>query len=776
MVVTPSVDPMGGAVTYEYEWRRDGMIVATETSATLPNALTTRGQEWTVSVTPVAGARRGPAGTATITIENTPPVLVTVGLDQYHPVVGERVRAVPGSIVDADGDVAGRHYQWYRGSVALAGATGAQLDLSMFVEGDDLRLESWATDAEDGPHVSVGPVVVLADISRWRPVTAPTEHFSQGGTTSVAHDQQRERFIQFLDGEVWEFVVVGTELRAARLAPSGSPPAQSPFQIVLHDSINARLLVVDRDDAMLLHSLDLSRRGRESWTTVRATGDRPPVEGNGLFAVWTQGARIWLYGGNIEATPPEARLVSLDVSLVGAEQWDELPLGTDDPNVFLSAVVAHPSRPDHALLFGGADFTSGEPNLDVFDVSLATGAVTFVPIGELPGPRLAARAVVRTGTVVVAGGAESLSSTDPLPILDFDVEASEFAMVATMPSNLPSAVLAANSDGSLSHVGFASSASGRALEVTSIDPAAGTAMVVAHEDGSPETDGAIVIDGTLEAIEVGAVWALRVFDPLTHFWASETIGGDLVLGTAPAVRSGFRTQSTYSDLTGRGMVLFGGRAPSGTVVDTDLWELQFDARWIHRRVTTGSTPSARYDAASASVACPGGTSYVIAGGRGSGGGLLDDTWLLSCVSDRDCAWTETATTGLRPAHASSSLVATTDHDLLMARAGTPAVLTMYPCAAGGSWGPMTNTGAPPASLALQSMTYTRAILGMDTLLVLAGGDSIDEVYEVTVVDDTTLRWARVTVDVTDSPPPSGAPVVLARAAVEVRAARFAHAA
>ncbi len=71
-ITRESVDPLGETATYEYLWRRDGTVVEGETDATIPAALTTRGQTWRVEVTPTTpDGRRGVAASAQVTIENT---------------------------------------------------------------------------------------------------------------------------------------------------------------------------------------------------------------------------------------------------------------------------------------------------------------------------------------------------------------------------------------------------------------------------------------------------------------------------------------------------------------------------------------------------------------------------------------------------------------------------------------------------------------------------------------------------------------------------------
>lgn len=93
VITNPSVDPLDESITYEYGWTVDG--APGPTGETVAASETARGQVWQVTATPVAGGRRGEAGTASVTIANAPPVVVTVGLSTYQPFADERIEALP---------------------------------------------------------------------------------------------------------------------------------------------------------------------------------------------------------------------------------------------------------------------------------------------------------------------------------------------------------------------------------------------------------------------------------------------------------------------------------------------------------------------------------------------------------------------------------------------------------------------------------------------------------------------------------------------------------
>jgi hypothetical protein len=153
-VTLPSVDPEGDAVIYTYAWIKNGNQPTGLTSALAPAAQTTRGDRWTVTVTPIdANFAEGPSATASVVIGNSVPsvqsVEITPGVLRTDDLA--TVTAVP---YDADGDPVSLRYQWKVNGTNLAGATGATLSgVSSFRKGDRVSVSAWASDAGgEGPE------------------------------------------------------------------------------------------------------------------------------------------------------------------------------------------------------------------------------------------------------------------------------------------------------------------------------------------------------------------------------------------------------------------------------------------------------------------------------------------------------------------------------------------------------------------------------------------------------------------------------------------------
>ena len=109
------------SISYTFKWYKwNGTIFADSglIGATLPNAATTKGEQWKVGATTLSAGASAAAEflSAPVTIGNTAPnAAVQIALDSYAPVVGEAITAtgVPGSDVDT-ADTVSLHYKWFK--------------------------------------------------------------------------------------------------------------------------------------------------------------------------------------------------------------------------------------------------------------------------------------------------------------------------------------------------------------------------------------------------------------------------------------------------------------------------------------------------------------------------------------------------------------------------------------------------------------------------------------------------------------------------------------
>lgn len=103
-LVTPGVDPDGGAVVHRWKWQRGGVHEpAYNDLTTLPATATTRGERWTVAVAAEVLGVFSAIATDQVVVGNTPPVATSVTLSPVPAYTGDTL--VPDlEALDPDGD------------------------------------------------------------------------------------------------------------------------------------------------------------------------------------------------------------------------------------------------------------------------------------------------------------------------------------------------------------------------------------------------------------------------------------------------------------------------------------------------------------------------------------------------------------------------------------------------------------------------------------------------------------------------------------------------
>ena len=144
---SPSVDPEGVTPTYAYEWQLGGQAQITYTSSSLPSSATSKGEQWTVVVTPNDGIVDGVAGTASVVIGNTTPSVGTVLVTPTSTVYNDDVLTCSASVTDPD-ETPTTTYGWTIGGSVVG--TSANLDLSAAgaMPGDTVVCIVTATDSD----------------------------------------------------------------------------------------------------------------------------------------------------------------------------------------------------------------------------------------------------------------------------------------------------------------------------------------------------------------------------------------------------------------------------------------------------------------------------------------------------------------------------------------------------------------------------------------------------------------------------------------------------
>ena len=144
---SPSIDPEGLTPTYTYEWQVGGQAQTLYTSSTLPSSATTKGEQWTVIVTPNDGIADGVAGMTSVVIGNTAPSVGSVTLTPTGAIYNDDLLTCAATVTDLD-ETPVTTYEWMMGGSVVG--TGSTLDLSTTggMPGEAVMCTVTATDSD----------------------------------------------------------------------------------------------------------------------------------------------------------------------------------------------------------------------------------------------------------------------------------------------------------------------------------------------------------------------------------------------------------------------------------------------------------------------------------------------------------------------------------------------------------------------------------------------------------------------------------------------------
>ena len=233
-----AVDPMGKAVTLEYQWIVDGFPMVDGTGPRLPPGEFERGQTVSVKVKPIAGGRTGPVWEASpVEIGNSPPRVRRLGI-QPSPATRREPLRVIADVADPDGDEVTISYQWLRNGTPIPGATQPTLDPSHYRRRDLLSVEIVATDGEDStPSLRSHEVDVLPAAPKFVSKAAPT-HFKDGRfryQARAVHPDGNAELHYTLSDEAPQGMRINSESGLVEWEPNASQSGTFAFQIVVED-------------------------------------------------------------------------------------------------------------------------------------------------------------------------------------------------------------------------------------------------------------------------------------------------------------------------------------------------------------------------------------------------------------------------------------------------------------------------------------------------------------------------------------------------------------
>lgn len=159
-VAVPAEDPDGDAITYTYTWYRDGLVMEGYEDVSMPASESERGQMWRVDVTPWDSLGPGYTGQDTVTIRNTPPVVVDAIVNPDPARTEDDLFCTLGLTVDPDGDETTYEYSWTVNGISTSETSGV-LGPEHFGKSDEVSCIVTPSDAIDAgePTTSIPRVI-----------------------------------------------------------------------------------------------------------------------------------------------------------------------------------------------------------------------------------------------------------------------------------------------------------------------------------------------------------------------------------------------------------------------------------------------------------------------------------------------------------------------------------------------------------------------------------------------------------------------------------------
>jgi len=152
-----SVDPDGSAVSYAYTWYVDGALSGVSTSDTFPSASTVKHSTYMVEVVGFDGTGFGPAGTASVTVDNADPVLVGPTLSASTVVRGDSLTCAASATDPDPSDTPTVTYAWSDGS------TGSSFSVPTTAATGDTYTCTATADDGDGGVVSASATATVVN-------------------------------------------------------------------------------------------------------------------------------------------------------------------------------------------------------------------------------------------------------------------------------------------------------------------------------------------------------------------------------------------------------------------------------------------------------------------------------------------------------------------------------------------------------------------------------------------------------------------------------------
>jgi hypothetical protein len=161
--IVSAYDPDGDALTYSYQWLRNGVTIAGATGQLFDLSVAgngDRGDTITVRVTVTDSQGLATQASASVVVANASPLL-TVVLSSETPGTND-VLTASAVATDADGDPVTVIYEWLRNGVVVPDATTASLDLGVYGDqGDRIVVRVTASDGQGAVKIVAKTALIL---------------------------------------------------------------------------------------------------------------------------------------------------------------------------------------------------------------------------------------------------------------------------------------------------------------------------------------------------------------------------------------------------------------------------------------------------------------------------------------------------------------------------------------------------------------------------------------------------------------------------------------
>jgi hypothetical protein len=181
-------DADSDALTYAYQWFKNGVLLGGETGKTLDLSQPGNGDKGdTIKVEVTASDGHGGAADPVsdqVTVLNSMPAAGAVAISPSSPTTTSTLTATPSGFSDPDGDALAYAYQWFRNGTPIAGATNSTLNLATAGNGDrgdTIKVEVTASDGHGG---SAGPVSNTVTVTNAQPAAGAVAISPSSPTTT----------------------------------------------------------------------------------------------------------------------------------------------------------------------------------------------------------------------------------------------------------------------------------------------------------------------------------------------------------------------------------------------------------------------------------------------------------------------------------------------------------------------------------------------------------------------------------------------------------------